>query len=360
MVTERAAPFTPDRAADRGASSLDVASLKRRAATLRRQAGRLLVERFYLRVASLGRRVPLADPARLGLEVLRDVPYLPSGLREHTLDVYRPADAKDLPVVLYLHGGGFHSLSKDTHWIMGMAFARRGLVVAMPNYRLAPQHRFPAHLEDASEALRYVHQHAREWGGDPSRIIFAGESAGANLAASLTLAIAYERDEPYARVALATGVYPQAVLAACGVFEVSNAKRFAEKYQNMSWFFDDRYIELEELYAQHVDGVPQPHDLMNPLHLVEREAPKRALPPFFLPVGSRDHLKDDHARFARALQARGVDVEAPVYDGEIHAFHAFIFRKNAQKCWDDHFRFLHARGLPVDLEPKRKVGFGIR
>jgi acetyl esterase len=336
------------------------APLLERASSLRRTAGRIAVERFYKRVADLGRRVPLANPARLGLEIVRDVPYLPSGLRDHTLDVYRPIGAENLPVVLYIHGGGFHSLSKDTHWIMGMAYARRGFVVAMINYRLAPKHRFPAHLEDASEALRFVAERAREWGGDPSRVVFAGESAGANLVTSLALSIAYEREEPYARVARSTGVEPKAVLAACGVFEVTNAKRFARKYDGLSWFFDDRYAELEELYAPHVDGVPQQHDLMNPLHLVEREAPRRTLPPFFLPVGSLDHLKDDHARLASALGKRGVDVEAPVYDGEIHAFHAFIFRKNAQKCWDDHFRFLNERGVPCDLQPRQTVGWGIR
>jgi acetyl esterase len=93
---------------------------------------------------------------------------------------------------------------------------------------------------------------------------------------------------------------------------------------------------------------------------VEREAPKRPLPPFFLPVGGWDHLKDDHARLAAALKRHGADVEAPVYEKELHAFHAFVLSKRAQKCWDDHFRFMHARGTPVDLEPKQKVGWGIR
>lgn len=335
---------------------LDLATLPRSVATslgkrllhARRRAGGRAVVRAFEVAAALGRVVPRARPAAHGLELIADVPYLKSGLVEHTLDVYRPAGAHGLPVVFYVHGGAFRSLSKDTHWIMGLAFARRGLVVAMPNYRLAPEHRFPAGLEDTAEALRYVRQHAAAWGGDPNRIILAGESAGANLVTSLALSIAYERDEPYARVVRSLELEPLAVLAACGVFEVTNGARFAER-SPLHWFYDDRYRELGEHYPAFHNGAPVLHDLLNPLLLVEREAPRRKLPPFFLPVGDLDHLKDDHARMAAALQRHGGDVEAPVYPGEVHAFHAFIWRKRARQCWQDHFEFLHRRGVPVKL-----------
>ena len=320
-----------------------------RLATVRRNVGAKLVERAFERAAKVGRLAKNARPEAHGLTLTQDVPYLDTGRKEHTLDVYAPTGAQGLPVVFYAHGGAFRSLSKDTHWIMGLAFARRGLVVALPNYRLAPEHRFPAPLEDTAAALKYVVEHAREWGGDPSRIIFAGESAGANLVTSLALAIAYEREEPYAQMVRGLGIEPRAVLAACGVFEVTNTKRFGEKFK-LNWFFGDRYQEIELDYPAYQDGAPVHHDLMSPLLLVEREAPKRALPPFFLPVGSLDHLKDDHVRMERALKMRGADVVAPVYAGEIHAFHAFIFRKNARRCWQDHFEFLHARGIPVKLK----------
>lgn len=322
--------------------------LNERLIRLRRRAGARFVAGTLERAALLGRKVKQAEPALHGLELLADVPYLKSGLREHTLDVYRPRDARRLPVVFYVHGGAFRSLSKDTHWIMGLAFARRGIVVAMPNYRLAPAHRFPAALEDAAEALRYVKCHAEEWGGDPERIVLAGESAGANIVTSLSLAIAYEHEEPFARLVRSLDVHPLAVLAACGVFEVTNGKRFSEKYK-LHWFFDDRYRELEEHYPPWRDGGPVLHDLINPLLLLEREKPKRPLPPFFLPVGGLDHLRDDHERMEVVLRGYGVDVEAPVYPGEGHAFHAFVFRENARKCWQDHFEFLHKRGVSVKL-----------
>jgi acetyl esterase len=315
----------------------------------RRRTGAVLVARFFQRASDLGKRIPLAEPARHGVEVLRDVPYLLSGLREHLLDVYRPVERDGKrPVVLYVHGGAFWSLSKDTHWPMGLAFARRGFVVANINYRLAPQHRFPAGLEDVSEAWRFVHAHAADWGGDPNTIILAGESAGANLITSLTLARAYERDEPFARVARSVDVDPTAVLAACGVYHVTGlAERIREKHR-LNWFMDDRYAELEDMYPQWRDGRLVLHDLINPVVLLEREQPRRALPPFFLPVGGRDHLKYDNERLERALRAHGADVEARVYDGEIHAFHAFVIREKAKQCWRDHFDFLERRGIPVD------------
>lgn len=319
---------------------------------LRRHVGATVVAGMFEQASLLGRRFAKdADPARHGVEVLRDIPYLKSGLPAHDLDVYRPVERDGpRPLVLYVHGGAFRSLSKDTHWIMGLAFARRGFVVANVNYRLAPEHRFPAGLEDVAEAFRFAVDHAAEWGADPTRVIFAGESAGANLITALTCALAYDRDEPLARVAKSVGVMPHAVLAACGAFQVSNGARFQEKYR-FGWFFDDRFRELAELYLPLVGGKPTPHDLADPLCLLEREAPTRPLPPFFLPVGTYDHLKDDHARMEVALRRHGVDVEAPLYDKGVHAFHAFVTWQTAKRCWRDHFEFLRRRGVPVLERP---------
>jgi acetyl esterase len=325
--------------------------LRERAIEFRRRAAGGVIKRLWGGASTLAQRAKIADPTYHGLEVERDIAYLDTGMREHRLDVYRPPGAQGLPIVFYVHGGGFHSMSKDTHWIMGLGFARRGLVTVLPSYRLAPHHRFPSSLEDVAAALRFVADNAHRWGGDPSRIIFAGESAGANLVTSTALGIAYERDEPYARLARDTGVVPKAVLAACGVFEVSNGHRFKQKFPDLGWFFDDRYRELEGLYAPIENGRTVSHDLMNPLQLVEREAPKRALPPFFLPVGALDHLKDDHERLERALRAHGADVQMKVYPGGPHAFHAFVFSKRARECWMDQFQFLNDRGIAVDMSP---------
>ena len=115
------------------------------------------------------------------IEVIRDVSYCDSGKHAHLLDVFRPESASPLPIVLYVHGGGFSMLSKDTHHFMAMAFARRGYLVFNVNYRLAPKHPYPAALEDVSLAYRWTVEHAAEFGGDTSRLVLAGESAGANV-----------------------------------------------------------------------------------------------------------------------------------------------------------------------------------
>src|SRR5947209_3745797 len=92
---------------------------------LRMRAGAALVDNLFRGLSRAGRLHPMARPERHGVEVLRNIPYQTTGLGEHTLDLYRPvADGQPggRPVVLYIHGGGFRILSKDTHWLMGLAF----------------------------------------------------------------------------------------------------------------------------------------------------------------------------------------------------------------------------------------------
>src|SRR5262249_2103530 len=146
----------------------------------------------------LGRLHPDANPQRHRIEVERDIPYLPTGDRAHLLDVYRPTSSDGpLPVVLYVHGGGFRILSKDTHWVMGLSFASKGYLVFNINYRLAPRAPFPAALEDTCAAFAWVVRHAARWNGDVGRMVLAGESAGANLVTALSVATSYRRPEPW-------------------------------------------------------------------------------------------------------------------------------------------------------------------
>src|SRR4051812_8733724 len=94
---------------------------------LRRDVGHRLFQSFFEGLSRVGRMHPQARPARHDLEVLRDIPYRDTAMVEHRLDVYRPRVRTGLlPVVLYVHGGSFRMLSKETHWIMALAFARQG------------------------------------------------------------------------------------------------------------------------------------------------------------------------------------------------------------------------------------------
>lgn len=105
-----------------------------------------------------------------------------------TLDVYRPNNAGgSLPIIVFIYGGSWRSGSKSGYAFVGRALASKGFLVAIPDYRLVPQIRYPAFLEDNAAAVRWVVAHARSLGGDPDRIILAGHSAGAYNAAMLAL-----------------------------------------------------------------------------------------------------------------------------------------------------------------------------
>jgi acetyl esterase/lipase len=326
-----------------GSSSSSSSMLQR----FRREAGAALVERAFRGLSGLGRLVPGSDAARQGIEVLRDIPYRPTGRAAHTLDVYRPSGVRGpepLPVVLYVHGGAFRMLSKDTHWLMGISFARRGYVVFNINYRLAPRDPFPAAVEDACAALVWVHEHAERFGGDRDRIVLAGESAGANLATSLAVACAWRRPEPWAAEIFDRGIHPVAVLPACGILQVTDTERFSRR-RSLPAFLQDRIAEVSEAYlgreAARLADVPGGLDLADPLLVLERDAtPDRPLPPFFTFVGTRDPILDDTRRLAAALTRRGVRCDIEYYPGEPHAFHALMWRRNAVACWRRSFAFL--------------------
>lgn len=303
----------------------------------------MLVDNVFRMLSRVGRLHPKARPERHGVEVVaRDVPYQAGALKEHQLDVYRPIGrAEPLPVVLYVHGGGFRILSKDTHWLMAIGYARRGYLVFNISYRLAPKHPYPAALADACAAYAWVLQNAARYGGDKARVVLAGESAGANLVTAVTLAACYRRSEPHARKVWDTGVVPSAVLPACGIFQVSDVGRFARR-RKLPFWLSDRLSEVSDAYLRDVDhAVPGALDLADPLVVLERgEPPERPLPPFFLPVGTRDPLLDDTRRMKRALDNLGVPCEAHYYPGELHAFHALVFRESARRCWASAYAFL--------------------
>ena len=312
-------------------------------------------EGFFGSIARLGRLHPQSDPAKHGVQVIRDVEYLPTGNPRHRLDVYRPAHRTEpLPVVLYTHGGAFHLLSKNTHWLMGLAFARSGYLAFNIDYRLAPQHPYPSAVSDVCSALEWVARNAEAYGGDLSRLVFAGESAGGNLSTALTICCCYRRAEEFAQRAFATGLVPTAVVPACAPLQVSNPGRLNRKRKLPRWVIDILEGMNDSYLGQLRDPAPGELDLADPLHVFERrERPDRALPAFFVPIGTRDPLLDDTRRLERALRAMNVECEARYYEGELHAFHALVWRRQAKRCWREQLAFL-ARALQHPREPRHE------
>jgi acetyl esterase len=289
---------------------------------------------------------PRAKPSRHGVDVLRDIAYCDSGLPEHRLDVYLPpprndGEASRRPALMYVHGGGFRILSKDTHWLMGLAFARAGYVVFNVSYRLAPRHRFPVPLQDVATAYRWVVEHAQAYGSDASRLVLAGESAGANLVSALTVMACYRRNEPWARQLFDCGVAPKAFMPYCGLLQVTDIARFRRRKPTLRTLVNDRLVEVSDAYLGRNARLGSERDLVDPLLVFERgEKPDRPLPPCFATVGTADPLLDDTRRLGAALDRAGVPNEVIFYPREVHAFHAMIWRKSARRCWKDSFRFL--------------------
>lgn len=304
------------------------------------------VEQLYLQAAHWARKVPNANPARHGVEVLRDLRYDEgSGLDAHLMDLYRPTERKGLlPVVLYIHGGGFRILSKETHWIFGLGFARQNYLVFNTNYRLAPEHAFPAGASDVCKAYAWVVQNAERFGGDPEQIIIAGESAGANLATMLAIATCSKRPETWAQEVLHAPP-PIAVMPSCGLHQVSEIARFAKRRKLPRVVA----IELEQIAIDYLGGQVTSagtdqgtSDAMaNPLLLLEAGLELvRELPPFMTTVGTKDPLLDDTRRLSRALEEMQVPCEMRYYPGEVHAFQAMVWRAAAKEWWAHSLGFM--------------------
>jgi acetyl esterase len=242
--------------------------------------------------------------------------------------------------MLYVHGGAFSILSKDTHWVMGLAYAKRGFVVFNINYRLAPQHPFPAALEDACQALTWVVENAHRFGGDPSRMAFAGESAGANLVTALTIASCWRRPEPWAREVFDVAPRVRAVIPACGILQVTDPDRIVGR-KRLSQFVADRVTEVHRIYLPRQAPPDLDLALADPLVVLENAPPPaRPLPAVFTFVGTRDPLLDDTRRLGRALDRLGADCEVRYYPGGLHAFHALVFDARARTCWRHQYAFL--------------------
>ena len=138
-------------------------------------------------VALLDRASKVREPKNMVRQRADGVAYGPHP--RHRLDVYAPVKrgAAPLPIVVFFYGGGWVRGHRSEFGFVGRALAARGYMAVMPDYRLAPEHRFPAYLEDGALALKWVVEHATELGGDPTRIAVAGHSAGGHLAGLLAL-----------------------------------------------------------------------------------------------------------------------------------------------------------------------------
>lgn len=205
------------------------------------------------------------------------------------LDVYAPRGGRQAaPVAVFFYGGSWDSgRRQDYNWV-GRALAARGFVTVVADYRIFPEARYPAFLEDGAQAVRWARDHAREYGGDPERIVLAGHSAGAYNAVMLAL------DPRYLRAA---GVDRKAIRAVAG----------------LSGPYD--FLPLEGRITQRVFGAASDLPATQPLAYAQADGPAA-----FLATGDADKTvyPRNTTALAKRLRDAGAVVEERHYPGVDH------------------------------------------
>jgi acetyl esterase len=234
---------------------------------------------------------------------------IPAGDAELSARAYWPRDAGGregpLPVILFYHGGGFVVGSIDIFDALTRAIANAtGSIVVSAGYRLAPAHPFPAAVDDAYAALLWVAANAERLGGDPARLLVAGESAGANLA---TVAALRARDENGPAIAAQLLYYPPTDLTDT---PYPSRDKFTEDYG----FSVRSGMAMFDAYVGHVENLRDPW--ISPLHA----ASLAGMPPTLMVTAGFDPLADSASAYAARLEQSGVPVTRAHYPTTIHGF----------------------------------------
>jgi acetyl esterase len=219
---------------------------------------------------------------------------------------YRPAGAVagPLPVLAYYHGGGWVIGDLDTHDVLCRQLCNEsGCAVVAVDYRLAPEHRFPAALDDALAATRWVRANADALGVDPSRLAVGGDSAGGNLAAAVALAAREAGDLPIAFQLL---IYPATDQRRGWPSHTANGQGYLLTKESMD-YYHDHYLPDP---AQDLDWRASP--LLHESHA--------KLPPALVLTAGYDPLRDEGLQYAHKLSAAGNRATLVNFERQIHGF----------------------------------------
>ncbi|WP_328917643.1 MULTISPECIES: alpha/beta hydrolase [unclassified Streptomyces] len=242
--------------------------------------------------------------------------------------IYRPSGERPLPALLYFFGGGWALGSIETSDALCRVLAEEvGCLVVTVGYRLAPEHPFPAAVDDCHAALRWVAAHAGELGADPDRLAVGGDSAGGNLAAAVTLLARADGDIALAGQLL---VYPNTDQRADDGSMRDNDDPWLFNHHSVAW------------YARHY--LADPEDAADPLASPLRAKDLSGLPPALVITAEYDPLRDQGEEYARRLTEEGVPVELSRYPGMAHGFFAMAGAVDAARTANLHAaRFLRER-----------------
>jgi acetyl esterase len=229
---------------------------------------------------------------------------IPGPEGEIPLRIYTPAGAGPFPALVFFHGGGWVICDLETHDGLCRSLTNGvGCVVVSVDYRLAPEHKFPAALQDCYAATRWVAGHAAEIAVDGTRIAVGGDSAGGNLAAVVAQLARAQGGPPLVFQLL---IYPATDLTADTPSKRENSEGYGLSREDMLWF------------ASHY--LRSPADARDPLASPMLTPDLRGLPPALIITAEYDPLRDEGEQYGARLQEAGVPVTVSRYAGMIHGF----------------------------------------
>jgi acetyl esterase len=250
--------------------------------------------------------------------------------------IYVPSGKRPFPLMVFFHGGGWVIGSLESHdpLCRALATATGSMIVAV-DYRLAPEQKFPAAVDDCYAAAKWVADQAADLGGDPNRVGVAGDSAGGNLSAVVSL-LARDRGGP--KLAYQLLMYPATDLAMNLPSVRENGEGYLLTSRDMVWF-TNHYVR-------------DASDKLNPLASPLLAADHSGLPAAIIVTAQFDPLRDEGEAYGEKLRQAGVPVKVRRYDGMIHGFLSMsgVVSRGQDGIRDvgaDVRELVEARGAPV-------------
>lgn len=260
----------------------------------------------------------LTTPA--DIERFDNLPYGPD--EAHTLDIYRPKGAGVLPVIISVHGGGYVYGSTKIYQFYCMDLAQRGFGVLSFNYRLAPEHIFPAALQDINRVMLWLEKNAESYGLDRDNIFMLGDSAGAQLASQYAVICT---NPAYAEIMeiVPTSLKIKALGLNCGMYDL---------HSHLADLSEPNHI-MPAYFTAHPEDFGEKLDVMKYID--------GSYPPAYLISSPGDFLLEQCLPMQRLLQSRGVEAQAKIYGDETtgHVFHVDIRNRLGRQANDDELAF---------------------
>lgn len=257
-----------------------------------------------------------------------DLPYGPDPMW-NKLDVYRPKEAKGkLPVIVNIHGGGWVYGDKELYQFYGMTLAQRGFAVVNFTYRLAPEDKYPAQLEDINHVVLWMYENQDVYGLDMDHVFMVGDSAGGHLCGLYSAICTNQEYAKNYELKVPDGFVPEAVALNCGVYNPMDDEVVIGKEED---------IELMEDFLPE-KGSERERKLINLTDHITSD-----FPPVYLMTAVGDFCRPQASLLENILKKNGVYYEFKTYGTEekplYHVFHVTIQEPEGQKCNDEECEF---------------------